>query len=950
MRQITLLFITTILVFSGAAQDNSFKTHIERLGNQNPDSSLIYLEQWKNSLDSENDLEDVLDYHLSAARFHQSIGNFPVEKDHWIKAIQVESDSDNIQDYKIQLGLNLLNQGLMDSSFQMYEETMRYFEFHKIEKGIASSNNGMANALQNMGDNKSAIEKFNRAAEIYEAEQDHLRLSQVHNNIALSYRDLGESKKAFDHRKIAYTHALKTKDPYEINFASMGMGAAYREIGNLDSAKHYLTRAATYFEENPDPRVLVGTYNELGIMASDQDNPLEAVAYYEKSLHIIRSGGYLYALPGTLANYGTICYKAGKYESGLEACREALPYAVDIGYLEGELTVCACLYNNFKGLAQYDSALHYFERSKEIEDSLTNNEIQKAVLQKELEMKHASEKELIQKENELKRQRDKDLADSEISSQKVWRNVLVAGCLILLVALIMLLISWKNKRKSHQIVANEKEYLDNLLHNLVHEFRTPLTLIQGPVQELGKEYTDNKLLKIVDRNSSRMLDLVNQVLDFAKIKAGKLEVKNEITNVPIFANDTLDIFKPMAGNKSIELSLENDMSAPIVGVDSDKLYKILSNLISNALKYTNEGGMVKVALSGNSSVIKLEVSDNGIGINKADMNRVFDKFYQVDATTTRKGEGTGLGLAFVKELVELMGGQIDLQSELNNGSQFTVLLPVTRIADQIASDVTPKKVENPSENQTNTEPSTDRDHVLIIEDNFDMRNYLKMLLEDMYEVSLSEDGAVGIELAQELTPDIIISDVMMPKKDGYQVVDELKQLTATEHIPIIMLTAKASFDSKLKGFSHGADAYLSKPFSSDELKLRVANQLRMQKKLWSRYQQTPQKETPNVTEHPFVGAFREMLISHINKPLSADELAENMALSRSQLHRKLKALTGLSTTGLVNQIKMELALEMLADKSKNVSEIAYALGYSDPAYFSKLFKKHFGKTPTDIDL
>lgn len=944
MRKHFLFLIVTLIGLNCKSQSSQlFKKRIVELGVSKLDSSLIYLNSWKVQLPNPN-LN--LDFQIQAALLYKRMGDFPREKNAWLNVLKLESDSSKLQEHKNLLGLALLNLGQIDSSYTVYEECLHFAKKKSNKLAIAAALIGLGNAQQNKGDNSSALDNYLKAAKIYKNTNDHIKLAQVYSNIGLSYRDLREAEKSMRYRQLSFQYAQKSRDEMEIHFAKMNLGSSHRELGQLDSASFYLKSAMAYFEANFNPRVLVGIYNELGIVYSEKKEHQKAYLTYEKALKIIRNGGYTFALPGTLANFGTVAFYTGNHNEGLKACKEALPYAKEMGYLEGELTVCSCLYNNFKALGQADSALAYFERVQEIEDTLGNNEIQKAVLEKELEMKHLAETELIERKNELKRQKNQRAVAAREKEQKNWRNILIAGCLILFIAIFILLVSYHNKRKSHQLVAREKEYLDNLLHNLVHEFRTPLTLIKGPVDELLKKDTENELLKIVERNSTKMLELVNQVLDFAKIKAGKLEVKNEITNVPLFTQDTLEIFQALAKQKNIKIDLENQMKTAVVGIDSDKFYKILSNLVSNAIKYSTEGGLIKVSVSGNNQVLQLNVTDNGIGIQKNDLNRVFDKFFQVDATTTRKGEGTGLGLAFVKELVELMNGQINLESTYGKGSSFKVTLPVNKLGGQIADEVGNEKqviVKNEPGVQSR---SSDKESILIIEDNLDMQDYLKLLLSSSYEIISAKDGEEGVSMAIENIPNLIISDVMMPIKDGFQVVQEIKADGKTEHIPIILLTAKASFDSKMKGIGFGADDYLSKPFSSDELKLRIANQLKQQRKLWEYYQKG--NKPKEKAEHPFVKKAREEIIHSLNEDFNVETFANKMALSRSQLHRKLKSLTGLSTSAFINKVKMDLAYEMLKKNAGNVSEIAYKLSYSDPAYFTKLFKAEFSKSPSEV--
>ena len=762
----------------------------------------------------------------------------------------------------------------------------------------------------------------------------------VLSNIANAYLELGEIDKAFETRQRAYDLALKTKDEFEIHLAEQDLGASYNLLGKSDSALLYLNSAKLYFETNFNPQMLSVVYRDLGVSYYNLDDYDQSKSYYIKSITILKERGYDFPLPGTLSDYGQVLQGTGDFSEGIRVCQEALPLAIAMNYPEVEARVCKCLYLNFKGDSQSDSALFYFERHLILKDSISNIELQKKVLREELEISHSKQKKDIISD-----------ANVEIEHAASLRNVWIVGFLVLLLGIIALFFAFWQKRKSSKIIEREKRYLDNLLHNLVHEFRTPLTLIKGPTEELLKKDGENKLLRLVDKNSDQMLRLVNQVLDFAKIKAGRLEVKNEITNLHLFTNDTLALFEPIAHEKNVSLSNQIQAENTTVKIDGDKLFKIVSNLLTNAIKYSKESSKVVLKITVHKGWLNVEVSDTGIGISAADQEKVYNKFYQVDATITRKGEGTGLGLAFVKELVQLMNGEISLISKLGQGTIVRVKLPIEMAEIQKAVNADTRIVEGEEKEISQIEGHesvTNKPKILIIEDNRDLQDFLsQILVEKGYEVHGALNGVLGVEKALEIIPDLVISDVMMPEMDGYQVVQHLKNNFATEHIPVVILSAKASFDSMIEGLGAGADDYLSKPFKSQELILRVANQLKRQEKLQQKYLNQTSSDTP-VIKHALIEKIESITTEDLGKQISVEELAEECALSRSQLHRKVKFITGLSTTALLTKIRLDLALIDLQKTDLSVSGIAYKYGYTDPAHFTKLFKKSFSKTPSDI--
>lgn len=507
----------------------------------------------------------------------------------------------------------------------------------------------------------------------------------------------------------------------------------------------------------------------------------------------------------------------------------------------------------------------------------------------------------------------------------------------------------------------------NLYTNITHEFRTPLTVILGLtdlIQEELPEIQENKLkaqLKDISRNGQGLLDLVNQMLDLSKLEAGRLNLKKHRSDIVKFLSYSTQAFESLADAKNISLQFKSDHKFFTMDYDQERLGQIINNLISNAIKFTPKDGLIKVDIGfDKSSVGKekmiLNVSDTGIGINQIDQEKIFDRFYQIEGTTTRGGEGTGIGLAFVKELVLLMDGEISLQSEVNKGSRFIITLPITHTAierEQI--------VEQSEEMETQTnflssklDSNIDREVVLLVEDNLDVRNYIRACLENDYQVMEAENGEIGIQKAKELIPDLIISDVMMPVKDGFDLCQTTKQDELTSHIPIIMLTAKADIESKLTGLEYGADDYLAKPFHKKELLVRIKNLIAIRKNLQARYsnpsqplQKAPSKKLK--LEDAFVIKVREIIEENIeDSDFGPTELSKAIFLSKTQVHRKLKALSGKSTGQFIHQIRLHRAKKFLLETDYSITQIAFEVGYKELSYFSKLFSAEFQFSPSEI--
>lgn len=543
----------------------------------------------------------------------------------------------------------------------------------------------------------------------------------------------------------------------------------------------------------------------------------------------------------------------------------------------------------------------------------------------------------------------------------------------------------QNRTATIAAQAEELKALDklksNFFANITHEIRTPLTLLIGPLENLIDQEqvpSTRKSLLGIRKNARNLLSLLNQLLDISKLEHRQMRVEIARGDLKAFTGELLEQFRPIAEQKGLTLTYTPALEAETVFFDPDKWSKIIFNLVSNAVKFTGSGGSVSVTLSdcekNDRPALQLVVADSGIGIPKEDQAKVFDRFYQADSSSTRDYGGTGIGLALVKELVDLQEGAIEIDSDVGRGTRFTLSIPIPEPGESFAT-LSPVSVpwqeeelsvESEEMGQMNSEQDSRQDSgkdsqltLLLIEDDPELRRFIRSCLDETkYAVVEAADGAEGIEKALEMVPDLIISDVMMPRKNGFEVVEEIRKHVATSHIPLILLTAKASLESRLEGLRRGADAYLTKPFVPQELKTRIDKLIELRQLLRERYQVPQDPDAASLPPEPnemfrpedeFMERLKNLIQANLTNPdLKVDLLAKDLGLSRTQFYRKLSSLTDLGVSDLIRNARCESALELIRKGELNFSEIAYEVGYSSPGHFSRSFKKRFGLAPSEV--
>lgn len=552
-----------------------------------------------------------------------------------------------------------------------------------------------------------------------------------------------------------------------------------------------------------------------------------------------------------------------------------------------------------------------------------------------------------------------------------WWAYVIYGLLLTGTAFSFYRIQLKRKleRTEAERLKEMDEFKSRFFTNISHEFRTPLTVILGTTEQLKTEAPQpmRDRLSLMKRSGESLLLLVNQVLDLAKLESNALKINYIQGNVPTYLSYITESLRSLANTRNVMLQVENKKPEIIMDYDPERLLQIVYNLLSNAIKFTPSGGKVTLkidtvtATSGqHEETLLLAVTDTGIGVSEGDKPYLFDRFFQARNEGFVQSGGSGIGLSFTKELVKAMGGSISVESKIGLGSTFIVLLPIHRDAPLEPVQENANRYESQAHNTSSgldqALPVKHADSgfpsLLLIEDNPDVVEYLRACLNPDYQLEFAYNGRAGIEKALEMIPDIIISDVMMPEKDGFQVCEALKYDERTSHIPIVLLTAKATVGDRITGLTRGADAYMAKPFHREELLATLKGLIELRQKLQRRYAQVT-AAAPHSTdaalqiEDTFLQKLQKVVGEQFAEPaFSVENLCRAMTMSQPQLHRKLTALTGQNATQFIRRYRMEKALELLRAGENRISEVAYAVGFDDPKYFSRVFAETFGVPPS----
>ncbi|MFP2997070.1 ATP-binding protein [Spongiivirga sp. MCCC 1A20706] len=822
--------------------------------------------------------------------------------------------------------------------------------------------------LKSMGDGHYTNQDFNAALPFYIKIDSLSRLksyidpttigaiikrSEI-SRLTFTYESVEE---AYSLAKKALSDAKKIDNKEQIHTGYVYLSDLSGMIGKVEECKEYIDKALPYFlKENNITyvsrlyNILYSYYLEKGDFKSADENFQIHLAYLaDKNDALLLAKTYYY--------YGYFKrYRLKKYSEALAELEKSYALYEPLNEKETEIYHRLLRELGFCNLelGNHEKASTFYKAAYELKVDLNKKANRKR--SKEVESKYKvlqSEQEiaLLSSQNEL-------IKEQKTNQQRLF----IAGILLVVIAGIFIFILFRNRQKTTAKLKELDRAKSHFFSNISHELRTPLTLIKGHVQnKLSNETyseSDKGDFEIVLKNTDRLTQLVDQILDISKIESGKMRLTinqaNPLKIIKAVAHD----FVALAHQRQInfDLAIDNDISNG--WIDTDALQKIVTNLISNAIKFTPENGKITLKADIKNNKLHLEIINSGDGLSEEEKVNIFRRFYQSQHS---KG-GTGIGLALVNELVKLHGGEIHVDSQKNEYTKFELTISLDKANIKYA---TFKKTQSPlaksltvlnDDHLISGEGDSNNDEkpiLLIVEDNLDLGNLLNDHFKHLYEVIRAHNGQHGCKIALEKVPDIIISDVMMPVMNGTELTKQLKNDERTSHIPIILLTAKAGDENTLIGLETGADDYITKPFNQKILATKVYNLLSNRKKLRQRYSQEivlkPKDIAVNAVDELFLNKVQTVLDNHLTESeFKAEAFAETIGMSRMQLHRKLKALTGLSATEFIRSQRLKIATKLLHENQINISQIGYAVGFNDPAYFTKCFKETYGVTPTDF--
>ena len=796
--------------------------------------------------------------------------------------------------------------------------------------------------------------------------------------------------KAIEAAQEAKRICQETGNTMQLSRAYLYLALVNHSLRNYDEAKNQVVRA---IETNNQLGLNIQTHNLLGVAcelfcsAREVD---QAIEYGKQAVKAARDMKLLPAVANHLTQLSYAYDRKGEYQLGLEAADEAIQIVKSTEPLDRNQLALTLEYKswNLIDLHRNKEAVEALREAITLEEAVGNTSAVRydyrtlaealepidmheamAALRRCMAMTDSLHTVQLR---ELMTQANAELHNDELQEENIHRGRLITRILLvaLLVALALTAIIvtlWQAARQrklANETLRRLTEARETFFTNVTHEFRTPLTVILGLSRELqsasptppdAAQLTD--IGQTIERQGTQLLTLVNQLLDISKVKSAIGPQQEQTDDLAAYVTMIVETHRELAREKGITLRFETDEESMPATYVPDYIHKVVSNLLTNAIKFTPEGGTVHASLHRSSDSIHFSVSDNGCGIDAQDLPHIFEPFYQASDTQSR---GTGVGLALVQQIVQTLGGQIEVQSQPGQGTTFHVSLPDNETYSRTA---------------TPAEPTGSLPSLLIVEDNLDVARLIARQLNGQYAIHFASNGEEGIQKATDIIPDLIVTDLMMPGTDGLQLCRTLRDNPATNHIPVIVVTARATEADRIQGLRAGADAYLYKPFNAEELNVRIEKLLEMRRLLWHKYGATPtpkaemSKDNMNPTEqktHTTVNmeeesgkvaftAASEAFIQHVRETVlrlmpkgncDIETIAAELCITPSQLRRKMNAITGMPPKKYIMKIRMDQARKMLHQNPElKLATIAEQCGFYDHSHFIRLYKETYGTTP-----
>ncbi len=817
-----------------------------------------------------------------------------------------------------------------DTSLILGREALQIASKLNDQEILAESFGIIAESFSYLSQFDSSAHYYLKAIPLAEKLNNRRQMASYYNGLGSVLYQLGDFEKSISYMKMAADIKLKDSDLLYYAVINGNIAGVMQRIGYFKEAISILRDSEIKLKSFNNVEILANLYNSLGsayLLESKFKNLDSAEYYYAKNISLITKPEHEPFRLAAIINISDVYIEKKEYDKAETNLLKALALTQQLSRNGERVTVYGTLSSLYEQKNEFKKALEFKNLQNALRDSIYNEEREKLV--HDLETKYQIEKrDLTIKQQELFIEKEKN------------KNSLIVFIAIITVLLFSFIAVyfWLKKLAKESL----EKAKSRIFHNIVHEIRTPLTLIHGPLTLLKKDLQNenNKdTFEQISQNSNKLVALVDELLLASKLERDNLVVKMEVGDIILFTKKLFYNFDSDASRNNVGLKFSSNIETAIVSFPANAYEKVINNLVSNAIKYNKHGGEVELAMQLVNNDLCIKVKDSGIGLSDKEKENLFKRFYRSESQKDKPG--FGIGLSIVKELVNAFAGKIEVKSELGKGTTFTINMPIEL---NLKSEATAIEHE-----------LADHDFVLIVEDDEGIYDFIKNILDkENIKTLRASNGHEGFKAASELLPTIIITDVMMPVEDGTGMTKRLKAAELTNHIPVIMLSAKASSESRLDGMSSGADAYLNKPFNPEELVLLIKNTLQTLHNNRIKYSATLQKEEKLFKERvagkdEYLKKIVEAVDTHIlESDFSVNELADVMCISRSQLHRKISSITGLSTTHFIRIIRLEKAKDLLLSNSGNITEIAYQSGFNSQSYFTKSFIEHFGKPPSNF--
>ena len=851
------------------------------------------------------------------------------------------------------LGNTYLSKGNLKSAKEYHLRNITFAENIGDFEGAASSYNNLGNIYNETGEYAKAMENYTLASKKNIAINNEKNAGIAMANIGLIHQKLTNYKEAIDYYEKSDSLFKKFDFLPGRAFVLKNMGVVFKNQGDLDAALELYNDALKNYEQMGLKREMGQVLENIGNIFFEEGHFDKAVGHYRQSLTIANDMQDTISIAMASQALGNGFLKLRILDSAEIHSKKAVGLAKSAGInltaMDGHMTLADVYFSK----SDYQRAYDHLFKHKLLRDSLYT--IEKRDLAEEIEAKYQNE----QKTKEIALlTSEKELQTLQLTKKQNERNAIIAFAILTIILALLLYNQYRIKKRSNQELQELDQAKSNFFANISHEFRTPLTLIKGPIEHVEQnpeEQLDRDHIKMIRRNTNRVLALVNQLLDLSKIDQKRLQLKTTEGDIFRHLRTAAASFNSLAAHRHIEYRVDIPSDILWAAFDRDKVEKIVYNLLSNAFKFSDDEDMISIKAEFVDRELRIDVSDTGRGISKKSLPFVFDRFYQEDSGTTKEKEGSGIGLSLSRDLVELMDGTITVSSELGKGSFFTVHLPMEEIRTAQPKEqeyVNSKKTQLPKTFDFEKSDTRNIPSVLLVEDNEDMRTFLTEHLSKHYRVIKATNGEEGLRKATSKVPDLIITDLMMPKMDGIELSTKLKTTIETSHIPIIMLTAKAGVENKIQGLETGADDYLTKPFDARELLVRTSNLIEQRRNLRALFvnkdiQLQPAEITVTSLDQKFLEQVLELLEQqYTNSDFGVTDMQKNLNMSKSQFHRKMKALTNESPGELLRNFRLKRAAQLLSQEADTVTQIAYKVGFNDLSYFTKCFKALYGTVPS----